>query len=149
MDHAELVRRVRRQLAAPSPPRDLLVEVVRTVDLAYRAPRGSQAAQRVIAAMVCALGEALADDDGHGGIAMTTAAARRYLEAPSDDSWGALFEAATMTYPFGPGDGCLALDELGGHGARGAGCASGVGFIAMTGLDDAHVVELLTVLFGA
>ena len=147
MDHPELVQRIRDELASNEPPRDILVELVRMVDTVFVARRGPQAVRRVIAEMVCTLGEAL--DGGGGGIGRTTAAARRYLERPEAERWGALYEAATMTYPFGPGEGCLALVELGGHGARGAGCASGVGFIASTGLDDALVVELLRAYFAA
>ena len=64
---------------------------------------------------------------GNGGLSSTS----RFplLEHPDEAHWDELFAAATATYPFGPGDGCHAVAALGGHGAPGSGCTSGIGFL--------------------
>jgi hypothetical protein len=62
-------------------------------------------------------------------VTATTRAAREYALHPTEENDNAFFEAATDSFPFGPGDGCLAVEELGGHETRGAGCGSGAGFI--------------------
>ncbi|MGZ6086110.1 MAG: hypothetical protein ACXWUG_18270 [Polyangiales bacterium] len=53
----------------------------------------------------------------------TMRAAHAFLERPCEETYGALQVAATDSYPFGPGDGCLAVPET---GVDGCGCTSGV-----------------------
>lgn len=61
-------------------------------------------------------------------IERTMRAARAFLERPCDETYGALQIAATDSYPYGPGDGCLSVPETGVEGcARGSGCTSGSG----------------------
>src|SRR5262249_24559287 len=43
----------------------------------------------------------------------TLRAAAAFVATPSDETHGELIEVATMSYPFGPGDGCL---SMGRHG---------------------------------
>lgn len=123
-------RALLRWLDDPSttPPQRLL-HVVRMLDLALIAAdavgdEGSLAHQAVARAVIALAPLVPASHR----IASTAAAALDYATAPNGDAWSALVAAATDSYPFGPGDGCLAVDELGGHGAPGAG-DGGSGFV--------------------
>ena len=70
-------------------------------------------------------------------IAATTRAAERYVAAPSHENDLAFFDAATQSFPFGPGDGCLDVDAIGGH-RPGGGCRSGAGFLWHVAEDAGH-----------
>jgi hypothetical protein len=123
-------RALLRRLDDPSTaPAQRLLDVVRMLDLALVAADavGDDVswAHQAVARAVIALAPLVPASDP---IASTTAAALDYATAPSSDAWSALVAAATDSYPFGPGDGCLAVDELGGHGVAGAG-DRGPGFV--------------------
>lgn len=62
----------------------------------------------------------------------TIEAAISYLENPSELSYDFLVITATNSYPFGPGDGCYAIPELGFKECEvGSGCRSGSGTLAI------------------
>ncbi len=134
----ELAADVLAALDAGLAPRDAMVALVHRVDLAYHAARRSEppddarvvATWLLIARAVVALRPVVSGAEPHPRLDATRDAAERFLADATAERWSELFRAATASYPFGPGDGCLALDELGGHGAPGAGGASGVGFVA-------------------
>jgi hypothetical protein len=106
--------------------RTTVLELVRWLDLRYAADR--EAAQALYAPLLVAVGPLLPDKPH---IARTIAAARQYVGAPSEEHWAELFRAATSSYPFGPGEGCFCIDELGAEGCGpGSGCRSGAGSFA-------------------
>lgn len=60
------------------------------------------------------------------GVSRTVVAAEAYASEPGEDSFVAYFEAATGSYPYGAGDGCLSMDSGAGCGP-GTGCRTGAG----------------------
>ena len=66
--------------------------------------------------------------DENPRIEQTMTAARLFAVDPTEDNYDELFWAATDSYPFGPGDGCLAVPETSADNCeRGSGCSSGSG----------------------
>ncbi|MEJ7599915.1 MAG: hypothetical protein WKG01_18560 [Kofleriaceae bacterium] len=126
---------LRQCLADPVPARQRLLALIRAVDLAHDSLRTGNAdieplVQQVLARAAVTIAPLFttASEPMDVGIAATAVAARAYLASPSEDRWSTFEQAATDSYPFGPGDGCLAIDELGGCGQPGAG-DHGAGFI--------------------
>jgi hypothetical protein len=61
-------------------------------------------------------------------VVKTIKAAEVYILEPSQDLFDNYFMAASDSYPFGSGEGCYAVDELGYPGCEpGSGCMSGAG----------------------
>ncbi len=60
----------------------------------------------------------------------------------TERNWGLLFDCATRSYPFGPGDGCWCFRELdcGVTCRTGSGCVSGWGRLARA---DARIRRFL------
>jgi hypothetical protein len=109
-------------------PKDGLLGFIRAAEARYEQRTSAEKLmQELLARAASALGPLLTTWPREN-IAVTEAAARRYLEAPTAAAFDAFCDAATASYPFGPGDGCFAIDELGGHGAPASGDA-GFGFI--------------------
>jgi hypothetical protein len=130
---AELRAELARRLGDPDPDPDRwLLGLIQWIDTAFVARVGSRDEEgerwlRAVLACGCvATGPLVAEDLA---IQATVEAARRYALAPDHAREVDFMEAATSSYPFGPGDGCLGVDELGGHGAPGGGCTSGAGFL--------------------
>lgn len=91
--------------------------------------RGNDAHCRASAAMAVAFGPAMAIQYGNPGIHKVVAASQAWLNAPSDEHWTDIYHAATMTYAFGPGEGCHSVPELGGGCREGSGCRTGIGWL--------------------
>lgn len=74
----------------------------------------------------------------------TLKAAADYLQDQGEPRWSDFVKSSTMSYPFGPGDGCFGIKEL-GHGpcGPGSGCRSGIGFLFSVSRDRARVQECL------
>ncbi|MCB9566098.1 MAG: hypothetical protein H6710_02585 [Myxococcales bacterium] len=129
-----LRQQLRALLDADTPAPELLLQLVRDLDLAWRA--GDSATHRFIdeaLARMLVAGAPLflaAYPRARERASATLQAAEQFIAEPSDENHAAFFRAATDSYPFGPGDGCFAVPELGSHGTPGAGCAGGVGSIA-------------------
>lgn len=133
-----LPHRIQAHLGDPAPSRDTLLELVRLLDLARRQALGErddatlafvdEAVARMV--MVGAPFYLEAYPRAQARATATLRAAERFVAAPSESTRAAYLRAATSSYPFGPGDGCFAVPELGDHGTPGAGCAGGVGCIA-------------------
>jgi hypothetical protein len=144
-DRATIAKNLLQILATPAEPKARIVALVYCVDSAFEQAAQSgkneateQFVLEFIAQAVVSLATAMPTSPG---IEATRDAAATYLHTPTEEHWDALFQAATASYPFGPGEGCLALDELGGHDAPGSGCTSGVGFIYRIGAET--VIQLL------
>ncbi len=145
---------VRAILTADRLPRSIILALVQALDLHMRAAcessKDEPAAdfiQQLLAraALATAALVAQATPKAAERILVTRDAAEAYARDSSEQHWAAFFRAATASYPFGPGDGCMAVDELGEHSDPGAGCMSGSGFIAHVGswAGDAAVLEVL------
>lgn len=156
IDRATLRRRVLEGLESEGSPRERLIGLVHLLDGVVEAHlrRGAyddpvvHSVQGILAHAVVATGDALLAaiaPEARANVTATIEAARAFTEAPSESAWDVLFDAATHSYPFGPGEGCHALRELGGHGAFGAGCVSGAGFLDAVAsvLGDAAVMTTL------
>lgn len=94
-----------------------------------------------------ALGYELVEQNGytqHHPVYTTLKSAENYVLHPSEENWDIMGGDATMSYPFGPGDGCFSLRDSGvAHGQPGDGCSSGAGSLASVGINPERVMELL------
>jgi hypothetical protein len=84
-----------------------------------------QALTRAIAAACRVLTAKLAPSAADR-VRLTVAAADRYTARPCDETYEAYFQAATNSYPYGAGDGCLRIIEDESC-APASGCTSGAG----------------------
>ena len=96
-----------------------------------------------IVRMTLALREIVAVKPGTP-VERTLSAASAYLQEPGEQSWSDFVKTSTSSYPFGPGDGCFGIEEL-GHGScgPGSGCRSGIGFLYFVSRDRARIQECL------
>jgi len=62
-------------------------------------------------------------------VGATARAAEAWLQHPDDAHWTALYRAATMSYGYGPGEGCHSIAELGPGCGAGTGCRTGIGWV--------------------
>jgi len=91
--------------------------------------------------LTVAVGETLIVEPG-AAIEKTVATASHFLREPSPPNWRSFFNASTNSYPFGPGEGCYGVEEL-GHGTCGvgSGCRSGVGFLYFCSAERMRILE--------
>lgn len=123
-----------------TPAQARVLALVETLDLAVLAERQADrhhgpAAQLLARAVVAIGGPLLAADPAPPAaviraVGATRAAAAAYADAPGDDTELAYFTCATGSYPYGPGDGCLATGDT---CEPGSGCWSGAGTLACAG----------------
>lgn len=114
-------------LSRELPPRELILELVRWLDVRIAAEPDSLERELLVRAFLAA-GALLPPMPT---LAETLEAARAFLVEPTEARYDALTTAATNSYPFGPGDGCFAIRELGRVGCEpGSGCRSGAGCLA-------------------
>ena len=105
-------------------PREFIYELVRWLDLQMAAEPEGLGREMLVWAFVAAgpLVPSMATVD------RTLEAAHSFVVEPTNTHYGALMEAATNSYPFGPGDGCYGVSNLGYAGCEpGSGCRSGAG----------------------
>lgn len=104
--------------------------LVEALDLGIAAGRRHGIAQQALARAVAAIGPpVLAHWDGGlraSRVRATLAAAGAYARDPAEETGLALAVCATASFPYGPGDGCLAITGL-DHCDPGSGCSSGAG----------------------
>ena len=67
-------------------------------------------------------------------IETTVQAASDFIASQCEATASRYFDAATKSYPFGPGDGCYDIVTGSDHGAPGSGCRSGAGTLLGIGL---------------
>jgi hypothetical protein len=116
-------------------PLDRIDDMVEALDRAImqdlRHDNSHGVAAQALARAVVALGIPLLQHTNLSRIALTLEAARVYADSPDDETLQAYVERATHSYPYGPGDGCLALDDR-ECGEPGSGCPSGAGTLRYT-----------------
>jgi hypothetical protein len=132
MDRPALAAFKETATALLSPQKDAktcLMELVTWLDHRLAAtPHDSLETQLFVRALI-AMGRLF---DETSTVEHTLEVAASYAAEPSDAHYGALQAAATNSYPFGPGDGCLAVHEIGFAGcALGSGCRSGSGTLVL------------------
>jgi hypothetical protein len=134
-----------RMLQQP-PSRETLLEFIRWLDLeCSEAPVESVQVQILVRSMI-AVGHRLLEELSISTVAATVATAESFVLEPSEERHDHYFAAATDSYPFGSGDGCYALAELGNDGCSpGSGCISGAGSLGCFSeeLGDAVVMEVI------
>jgi hypothetical protein len=104
--------------------------LVEALDLGIAAGYQHGIARRALARAVASIGRPLLAQCDAGlrasRVRATLAAAGAYARDPSDETELAYLVCATASYPYGPGDGCLAIAGL-DHCGPGSGCFSGAG----------------------
>ncbi len=113
-------------LSPEKDPKSFLLELVAWLDHRLSVTPPESLEHQLFVRAVIAQGRLL-EHDLESGIGDTMAKARAYAAEPTETRYGDLLGAATMSYPFGPGDGCLAVQELGSCRDLGSGCRSGSG----------------------
>jgi len=127
MTHATFFGELQELLAAPSPAKEFVLDLIRWLDRHEAPEETSLNTQTLIRAFV-ACGSSL---EHLPTVACTLRAAREFIAEPTEAQWDALLRAATDSYPFGPGDGCFAIAEIGYTRCEpGSGCRSGAGTLA-------------------
>lgn len=125
------LKQIALERLSPLPSKESLLDFIHWLDLecAQAAPESLQ--QQILTRSIIAAGYALAEKQGFPNdhpVVRTIQAAEAYCLAPTEDRFDRYFEAATASYPFGSGEGCYVIDELGYAGCEpGSGCVSGAG----------------------
>jgi hypothetical protein len=128
---AALATELRELLRQPRSARAFLFELVRWLDLRTHAA-AIRLADEPDALTKRALARALVAAGALREPSLTTdrtlQAAREYADDPTEAHWAVLQQRATASYPFGPGDGCYRVPDLGVPDCGpGSGCSSGAG----------------------
>jgi hypothetical protein len=114
------------RLAGSKPSREFLVDLASWLEreIGVDGPPDSLGYQALARAIIAA-GRAC----GYKGTAGTTlGAGMAFAIEPTEENWDAFAAAATVSFPFGPGDGCHHIDDVEfEHGELGGGCVTGAG----------------------
>jgi hypothetical protein len=130
-------------------PEHQLRGLVAALDLAVAREPGHGPAAQALARAVAAVGRPLLvrhpDGLSSARISATLAAAEAYARDPGDPTELALFERATDSYPFGPGEGHYGTTERDGC-EPGSGCRSGAGTLLFAARETgfAEAISALT-----
>jgi hypothetical protein len=133
---------------AAGPERQLRA-LVTAIDLAVAREAEHGLAAQALARAVAAVGRPLLARHPDGPqttrIGVTLAAAEAYARDPGDQTELALYECATDSYPFGPGEGHYGTTERDGC-EPGSGCRSGAGTLLFAARETgfAEAVQALT-----
>ncbi len=125
-----------------------MLELISWLDLEITKPGTWEAdsfPNQLLARCVIALGHFINPQLGNlASISKTIQAAETYVLNPQDLSYRQYQNAATNSYPFGPGDGCFHLAETGYNGCEpGTGCRSGSGCLLSHQFDAAEVMAVI------
>jgi hypothetical protein len=126
-------------------PEKQLLALVRALDLAVARESGHGLAARALARAVVAVGRPLLtrhpDGPQSGRISATLAAAEAYARDPGDRTELALYDCATDSYPFGPGEGHYGITETDSCDP-GSGCRSGSGSLLFAARETSFAVAV-------
>ncbi|MEE3717350.1 hypothetical protein V2H45_11370 [Tumidithrix elongata RA019] len=113
------------------PSQEALHEFIRWLDLVCSEEPLDSLPRQILTRGVIAAGKELIEKRAYLSnhpVAKTLQAAEAYCLAPTEATSDRYFRAATNSYPFGTGEGCYAVKELGYAGCEpGSGCTSGAG----------------------
>lgn len=130
------------------PSRDTLLAWVRHLDWHCGSDTDLWSIPRqLVAQSTLALGNLLLESIAQGTpmeerINTTMMALRSLVDASSEEKHSAYFRAATASYPFGAGEGCFAISELGVEQCgRGSGCRSGAGTLLCFPVDEPKLMS--------
>jgi hypothetical protein len=111
-----------------TPSRESLLTCINWLDLACAEAPPESLPPQFLARAIIAAGGALLEHRSYPTVAVTIETAKAYVLEPTEEHYARYFMAATNSYPFGSGDGCYAVVELGyGKCDAGSGCVSGAG----------------------
>jgi hypothetical protein len=134
------------KITAP-PSRESLLNLVSWLDrecIVSKDP--SSIPYQILVRSIIAVGYYLLNDQGKiETIIETIRGGENYALNPTELNWSVFCNCATMSYPFGPGDGCFSIKELenGSTCKPGSGCISGSGSLASQGLNDSEVMTII------
>lgn len=127
---------------AAGPERQLRA-LVTAIDLAVAAEPDHGLATQALARAVAAVGRPLLARHPDGPqfirISATLAAAEAYARDPGDETEMALYQRATDSYPFGPGEGHYGTTERDGC-EPGSGCRSGAGTLLFAARETGYAI---------
>ena len=119
-----------QKLAAP-PSKQSLLDLLSWLDLECATASAETFQKQLLTRSIVAAGYELATKQAFPAIhpvRKTLEAAELYCLEPTEEHFDRYFEAASASYPFGSGEGCYAIADLGYSGCEpGSGCMSGAG----------------------
>lgn len=132
------------ELLSATPSKEALLALISWLDLACAAAPLTSLPRQILARAFVAVGYVLYEKFGYETIAQTIQAAEGFALAPTLDNFVVYQNAATNSYPFGPGDGCYAIAATGYAGCEvGSGCRSGSGCLSIVELGEIVVMETI------
>ena len=124
----DAIRRIALEKILSPPSRESLLELIRWLDQVCAGPSVDSLQQQILARAIIAAGHKLLEKRPLPNIRATIEAAEAYVLAPTEEHFDLYFTAATASYPFGSGEGCYAVADLGYPNCEpGSGCTSGAG----------------------
>lgn len=134
---SDLIRQTAVEKLSAPPSKKGLLEFISWIDREW--VRGFSAVgmpQQILARAVIAVGYELAKQEVPPTVRATLHAAEAYVLDPSEERYADYTKLATASYPFGSGDGCYAISEIGIEGCQpGSGCISGAGSLLSMSID--------------
>lgn len=141
----DLQRLAAIDLCSAPPSGETLLRLITWLDLHSQGGEMDSLPRLMLARAVAAEGLTLPEGLTQENIQRTIHAAVRFAHAPSEENRAQLFEAATASYPFGPGEGCYAVAETGYPDCEpGSGCRSGAGCLWMGELEAAAIMAAIS-----
>lgn len=135
------------EIISVRPSKEALINLISWLDLECSKSSETSLPQQILARAVVALGRTLTEIyayKAHQAVAHTTQAAETFALEPTEENFAEYYLAATNSYPFGPGDGCYALQETGYAGCEpGSGCHSGSGCLYIREIEEASVMQII------
>jgi hypothetical protein len=131
----EIAKTAVDKLSSP-PSRKALLELIRWLDIQCAPASAESLPPQILARAVFAVGNEFVKKGLFARNHSMMQAVAQYILEPTEEQYDRYFTAATNSYPYGSGDGCYAIEELGYEGCEpGSGCASGAGSLASMAIE--------------